>query len=77
MQVWEGGDVRFGGAIIGRTVLTQSGTLADRSKAQFALMVTTRIQSVYPTVYLRVPLDDGLAEYVDFIIGANIGWVFR
>lgn len=77
VQVWEGGDVRFGGAIVGRTVLTQSGSLADRSKAQFALMVTTRIQSVYPTVYLRVPLDDGLAEYIDFIVGVNIGWAFR
>ncbi len=76
-QVWEGGGIRYGAGIAGRTFMSGEGSLKDRSKAEFFLAAYGRIGRLTPRLHLRLPLDDGLSSVVDLVVGARFDYALR
>lgn len=59
-------------AVTGRALVTESGSLADRTVHQLTLAASHRFGHVRPTLSLRLPLDDELGALVDYAIGFGV-----
>ena len=73
---YEGERFGFLGGLTGRTWLTTGGygTFAERTTDQLAVAASVQLGNVRPGVHFRVPLDDGLSEIVNFVVGINVGY---
>jgi hypothetical protein len=76
IHVWEGSLVRYGVGFVGRTILTQGGSLSDHTRAQFNIEVTTIAGRLRPSLYARLPLDATLSDILDLVLGAKLVWAF-
>ena len=61
------------GGLTGRGWFTETG-LANRFIDQFGFAASYAAGDFIPGVHFRVPLDDNLSNYVDFIFGINVGY---
>ncbi len=69
-QLWyEGSQVRVGGGLSSRIMVSQKGNFGERSVHQFGLNADLLLHRFRPGVYFRLPLDDDWNDQVDFVFG--------
>jgi hypothetical protein len=67
-EVWS-----FSGTLAGRAILTESGgSLADRTVHELGLDIGYLKASVQPNLFVRFPLDEGLRENLNVVVGFGI-----
>ncbi|MGD2122139.1 MAG: hypothetical protein PVJ76_10370 [Gemmatimonadota bacterium] len=61
------------GGIMGRAFLSGSGgSIADRTIHEFGARIGYQAASVQPSLFLRIPLDEGVRDGTDFVIGLGL-----
>lgn len=71
-QAWyEGKQVRVGGGLTGRVIISEDGDFGERSVHQFGVNADVLLSQVRPRpgVYFRLPLDDDWNDFVNFVFG--------
>ncbi len=70
VQAWYAGkQVRVGGGLTGRAILTEEGNFGERSVHQFGVNADLLLSQVRPGVYFRLPLDKDWSDFVNFVFG--------
>ena len=69
--------LRFGGAVTGRYVMTESGSFGDRSVHHVAGSASMAFDQLRPGIFVRVPLDKDVRESVSSIVGLTLEYSFR
>jgi len=68
-----GGKFTLKSGFTGRAILSESDLdFGDRSTHQFGLGGTLSTGTVRPGLHLRIPLDEGLKDNVDYVVGLNV-----
>ncbi len=56
----------------GRFLITDPGSIAERTAHQLGASFQADLSAVIPGVHVRLPLDDNLTEFVDVVVGLSV-----
>lgn len=68
--------LRFGGAVTGRYILTESGAFGERSVHHIAGSASMAFDQLRPGIFVRVPIDKDVRESVSAIYGLTLEYTF-
>jgi len=71
----KGGEFSMG--FNGRLWLTEDGSYAQRSSHQFGLSASQTFGQFRPGLQFKVPMEEGMADLVDFTIGLTLAYVME
>jgi len=70
---YEGQQFSVMGGLTGRFVITEDGDIGDRTVHQLGAAAALHLGKVRPGIHFRLPLDDDLSNFIDFVFGLHLG----
>jgi hypothetical protein len=75
LTAWYESDIiGAGGGFSGRAILTEDGSVGERSLHQLGLFANLKFGRWHPGAQLRLPLDDDLTEFINLVFSLSVGY---